>query len=117
MWSDKTYTGMARCPANEIDVNCALARPMLEYCTPRSGTSFSNVRLVERVGLRRSMTKYICDFSAASYKERLLKIKMLALSMRREQNDITFFWKCLNGKYEVHISKYVPTARQMKDFS
>ena len=32
---------------------------------------------------------------------------MLPLSMRRERNDIIFFWKCLNGKYEVAISKYV----------
>ena len=84
---------------------CALARSVLEYCSPRSGTSFSNVRLVERV--QRLMTKYICIFSADSYKERLLKIKMLPLSMRRERNDIIFFWKCLNGKYEVDSSKYV----------
>ena len=27
--------------------------------------------------------------------------------MRRERNDIKSFWKCLNGKYEVDISKYV----------
>ena len=27
--------------------------------------------------------------------------------MRRERNDIIFFWKCLNGKYEVDISIYV----------
>ena len=87
---------------------CALARQILEYrpSTPLwSETSFSNVRLVERV--QRSMTKYICNFSADSYKERLLKIKMLPLSMRRERNDVIFFWKCLNGKYEVDISKYV----------
>ena len=27
--------------------------------------------------------------------------------MRRERNDIICFWKCLNGKYEVDILKYV----------
>ena len=32
---------------------------------------------------------------------------MLPLSIRRERNDIRFFWKCLNGKYEVNIIKYV----------
>ena len=53
---------------------CALARPILEYCSPLwSGTNFSNVRLVERV--QRAMTKYICNFSADSYKERLLNLK------------------------------------------
>ena len=91
MWSDKTYTGMARSQQTKLMLYCALARPILEYCTPLwSGTSFSNVCLVERV--QQSMTKYICNFSADSYKERLMKIKMLPLSMRRERNYIIFFF-------------------------
>ena len=65
-------------------------------------------------------------FLTDSYKEQLLKNNIFPLSMRREQNDIIVFWKCLNGKYEVYILKYVffqttltgvPAARQMKDSS
>ena len=66
---------------------CALARPLLEYCTPLwSRTNFTNVRLVERV--QRSMTRYICNFAADSYKERLLKLNILPIIMRRERNDL-----------------------------
>ena len=55
-----------------------------------------------------------------------MKISILPLSMRLEQNDLMFFWKCLNTIYEVDISKniffqtaltVVPTAQLMKDFS
>ena len=85
-------------------LHCALARPLIEYCTPLwSGTSFTNVRLVERV--QRSMTRYICNFSADIYKERLIKLNILPLTMKREQNDVIFFWKCLRGIYETDVKK------------
>ena len=85
---------------------CALARPLLEYCTPLwSGKNFTNVRLVERV--QRSMTRYICNFSADSYKERLIKLNILPLTMRRERNDLISFWKCLRGIYEIDVNNYV----------
>ena len=72
------------------------------------------------------VTKYICNFSADSYKEQLLKIKMLPLSMRPDRNDIIFFGSAsMKNTKSIFQNTYlfqtaltvVPAARQMKDFS
>ena len=85
---------------------CSLVRPLLEYCTPLwSGTTRSNIRAIESV--QRSMTRYIFNYRDINYKERLVNLNMLPLTMRRELNDITFFWKCLHDMYSVDLSHYV----------
>ena len=39
------------------------------------------------------MTRYICGYSKAEYNERLLHLHSAPLSLRRDQNDVMFFWK------------------------
>ena len=106
MWPDKANTGMACSPANKIYVILCLsfAATRVLYTTMER-TSFTNVRLVERV--QRSMTRYICNFSADIYKERVIKLNILPLTMRRKRNDLIFFGKCLRRIYEINVKNYV----------
>lgn len=84
-----------------------LARSHLEYCSPLwSGTTRRNVYRVERV--QRSATKYILGYPEMGYKDRLLNINnMLPLSYRREQADLVFLFKCINGHNDVNIDSLI----------
>ena len=75
---------------------CSLVRPLLEYCTPLwSGTIRKNIKSLETI--QRSMTRYMLYYADIDYKDRLLQLNMLPLTMRREYEDIVFLWKCLHG--------------------
>ena len=40
------------------------------------------------------------------YKDRLLQPNMSPLTMRREYEDIVFFWKRLHGMYVINVHKF-----------
>ena len=64
-----------------------------------------NTKSIERV--QRTMTRYICGYSKAEYNERLLHLHLAPLSLRRDQNDVIFFWKCLHPCYDLDLTKFV----------
>ena len=49
------------------------------------------------------MTRYVLQNADLDYKDRLLQLNMLPLTMRREYEDIVFFWKCLHGMYDINV--------------
>ena len=53
------------------------------------------------------MTRYICGYSKAGYNERLLHLHLAPLSLRRDQNDVIFFWKCVHRIYDLDLKKFV----------
>ena len=52
------------------------------------------------------MTRYVFNYAEVDYKDRLLMTNILPLTMRREYNDIVFFWKCLYGNYDVDVVSF-----------
>ena len=53
------------------------------------------------------MTRYICGYSKAEYNERLLHLHLAPLSLRRDQKDVIYFWKCLHRIYDLNLTKFV----------
>ena len=53
------------------------------------------------------MTRYICGYSKAENNERLLHLHLAPLSLKRDQNDVIFFWKCLHRIYDLDLTKFV----------
>ena len=85
----------------------SLVRPILEYCSPLWGglNPKKNNKSLERV--QRTMTRYICGYSRAKYNEKLLHLHLAPLSLKRDQNDVIFFWKCLHRVYNLDLTKFV----------
>ena len=46
-------------------------------------------------------------YAAIDHKDRLLQLNMLPLTMRRENEDIVFFWMCLHGMYGINVRDFV----------
>ena len=81
---------------------CSLVRPLLEYCTVAwSGTSRKNIKNIEKI--QRSMIRYVFNYAEVDYKDRLLMMNILPLTMRCQYTDIVVFWKCLYGNYDVDV--------------
>ena len=53
------------------------------------------------------MTRYIGGYSKAEDNERLLHSHLAPLSLRRDQNDVILFWKCLHRIYDFDLTKFV----------
>ena len=69
-------------------IYCSLVRPLVEYCTSLwSGTSRKNIKSLETIQI--SMTRYMRHYADIYYKDRLLQLNMLSLTMRREYET---FW-------------------------
>ena len=85
----------------------ALVRSHLGYCcqlwAPQS--VIRNILLIESI--QRRATKFLCNYSNASYKERLVQLNLLPLNYWLEYLDLVFFFKCKSGLYAIDLSKYV----------
>ena len=60
--------------------------------------------------LQRSATKYILNFHwqhNITYRERLIKSKLLPISYWHEIKDLVFYYKCLKSLYSISINNYV----------
>ena len=70
--------------------------PVLNYCTPVwSPSTVHEINLIESV--QRKFTKKIPGLSDLPYRERLLKLKIPPLELRRLWNDLVFCYKILNN--------------------
>ena len=84
----------------------ALFRSDLEFGSCLwSGTSRYNVECLE--GVQRQATKFIMHFPDLDYRERLGQLNLLSLTLRREQLDLSLFFKCISGAYDLDINRYV----------
>ena len=85
----------------------ALVRSHLGYCSqlwaPQS--IVRNILIIESV--QRRATKFICKYSTASYKDRLIHLNLLPLNYWLEYLDLVFYFKCKSGTYSVNLSKYI----------
>ena len=74
----------------------SLVRSQLEYgSTVWAPITKQNIELLERV--QRRGTKYICNYQDLTYKERLLRTKLVPLTFRREMLDCQFAHKARSG--------------------
>ena len=84
----------------------ALIRSDLEFGSCLwSGTSRHNVECLE--GVQRRATKFIMHFPDLDYREHLYQFNLLPLTLRREQLDLSLFFKCISGAYDLDINRYV----------
>ena len=60
-------------------------------------------------GIQRRATKFILGSPSASlpYNERLLKLNLLPVSYWHELKDLVFFFKAVNGHYNIDITKFI----------
>ena len=101
----------------------ALVRSDVEYGSSLwSGTSKRNLQLIE--GIQRRATNYILHYPDLDYRERLTKLKLLPLSIRREIIDLTFFLKSKLDLCGLNLNNFVvfnsalqnrPTTRSSAD--
>ena len=101
----------------------ALVRSDVEYGSSLwSGTSECNLQLIE--GIQRRATNYILHYPDLDYRERLTKLKLLPLSLRREIMDLTFFLECKLDLCDHNLNNFVvfnstfqnrPTTRSSAD--
>ena len=105
----------------------ALIRSDLEFGSCLwSGTSRHNIKCLE--GVQRRATKFIMHYPDLDYRERLCHLGMLPLTLRREQLDLSLFFKCFVNTYDLDVNKHVkfyyseagqdhPTTRASADSS
>ena len=72
-----------------------------------SALSGKNLHMVE--GIQRHATKFILGYHNPyqSYKDRLLALKLLSVCYWHEIKDLVFFFKIINGFYNVDISNLI----------
>lgn len=75
-----------------------------EVWSPLSG---KDLRMVE--GIQRRATKFILGYTNdnLTYKDRLVTLKLLPISYWHELKDLVFFFKLINGFYDIDISQFV----------
>ena len=77
-------------------VFCAYIRPLLEYASPVwSPVDVTSCVLLENV--QRKFTKRIAGLSSLSYEERLRRLKLPSLQLRRQHCDLLLAFKCLHS--------------------
>ena len=70
-----------------------------------SPSQYNNKTLLERV--QRRATRWILQTWDLTYRDRLQMLNLLPLTYDREIKDLTFFFKLLNGFYDLNISNFV----------
>ena len=81
-------------------------KSQLCYATEiRWPSQYTNKVKLERV--QRRATRWILQTRDLSYKDRLKMLNLLPLSYDREMQDLTYFFKLLNGFYDLDISNFV----------
>ena len=71
------------------------------------------MQLIENV--QRRATKFILHYSNIDYKERLVKLDLLPLSLRREICDVNLFQRCINGHYDMLLDNFVVFNTPVQD--
>ena len=64
-----------------------------------------DLMLVENT--QRRATKFICKSDTFSYKDRLLRLRLLPLNYWLEYLDLVFFFKCKSGDINLNIHNYI----------
>ena len=99
------------CPLlNALDVRrtlyLTLVKSQLCYATEVwSPSQFNNKIQLERV--QRRATRWILQTRDIAYKDRLRMLKLLPLAYGREVKDLIYFFKLLNGFYDLNIFNFV----------
>ena len=85
----------------------SLVRSKLDYGVP-VWSAHRKRNLVKLEGVQRRATRYILC-SDDDYKSRLVSLKLLPLSLRRELIDLNFLIKCRLGLYDIDLTRYLTT--------
>ncbi len=80
-------------------------RPLLEYCSPVGNPyTLCNIRKIESV--QRTFTKRLEGLSMCTYKERLEKLNLETLELRRLKNDLVVCHKLLHGQINSNYNHF-----------
>ena len=84
----------------------SLVKSQLCYATEVWSPSQCNNKIkLERI--QRRATRWILQTRDIAYRDRLRTLNLLPLSYDREMKDLIFFFKSLNGYYDINISNFV----------
>ncbi len=83
-----------------------LVRPQLEFSSELWSPSEVKYQLMLEAVQRRA-TKFILNYPDIGYKERLIKLNLLPLDVRRSMKDLLFFHKCRTGLLDIHLDIHV----------
>ena len=87
-----------------------MVRPILEYGTIIWSTT-SKKNLIKIEGVQRNATKYVTRGYHMDYVDRLIRCKLLPLSLRREYLDCLYMYKALHGLTDNYIVNKVTFSR------
>ena len=91
-----------------------LIRPTIGYATQVWAPSEVNdIKAIE--SLQRRSTKFILRNPNMNYRRRLIKLNLLPVSFWYEINDLSFFYKCINGEYSFPINQYVKPKSMIRE--
>lgn len=90
----------------KLQLYTTLVRSQLEYCT-QSWNSLTKGNKVKLERVQRAATRFILNYPNMSYVQRLVKLNLLPLSIRRDILDLKFFYKCMNNNIDIDINNFV----------
>jgi len=76
----------------------SLVRPHLEYCVPIWSPYYKkDIELIE--GVQRRATKLVEGVRNLHYEERIMRLNLMPLEIRRHRSDLIETFKIINGCY------------------
>ena len=86
-------------------------RPKVEYATPVWSPSLKgDIRKIEKI--QKDFTRYACrrcNVPFANYSDRLHKLNLQSLELRRKINDLLFLYKTIDGRTGLHFQDHFTT--------
>ena len=86
-------------------------RPLVEYNTCSwSSNAKGEIKSIEKV--QRKFTRRLCqktNISFTSYEDRMKKLNLESLKIRRDKNDLVFLFKIINKYVDINFSEYFKT--------
>ena len=104
----------------KLNSYCGYVTPIVSYGSPIWKANKCELRIIEDV--QRKATRWILSLNNINYKDRLIRLNLLPLSLYHEMHDILLLHKIINDQYNFHWRQFVqfkestaPTRRSTKN--
>ena len=88
---------------------CVYVRPLIAYCVPVWSPGYST-DIIKLEAVQRRFTKRLRGFRLLTYRERLSKLNIDSLELRRMKLSLLIIYKILHGLIEIDSSIFVLSA-------
>ena len=104
----------------KLNSYCGYGTPIVSYGSPIWKANKCELKIIEDV--QRKATRWILSCNNINYKDRLIRLNLLPLSLYHEMHDILLLHKIINDQYNFHWKQFVqfkestaPTRRSTKN--